>query len=62
MTPQQVVSDVFDGGEIGRGMFGSDTAFVVCEEAVHQPVHAFDGPMAPDDVTELVGLSVEEVM
>jgi hypothetical protein len=56
MTAQQVVSDVFDGREIGRGMFGSHPAFVVSEKAVHQPVHAFDGPMAADDVTELVGL------
>ena len=45
-----------NGGEIGRGMFGSDPAFVVSEEAVHQPVHALDGPVATDDSAELVGL------
>jgi hypothetical protein len=32
MTAQQVVGDVFDGGEIGRGVFGSDPAFVVSED------------------------------
>ena len=56
MTAQEVVGHVFDGCEIGRGMFGSDPALVVPEQAVHQPVHALDRPMTTDGVTEFVGL------
>ncbi len=34
------MSHVFDSGEIGRRMIGSDTALVVAEEYVHHPVEA----------------------
>lgn len=37
MAAQQDVRDMFDGGEICRGMVGSNPAFVVSEEAIHQP-------------------------
>ena len=29
---------MFDGGEIGRSVIGSDPAFVVAEDHVHDPV------------------------
>ena len=46
---------VFDGGEIGRSVIGSDPAFVVTEHHVHDPVQAvLDGPMASDDRSEKV--------
>ncbi len=41
---------MLDGGEVGGGMFGSDAAFVVAEEHVHDPVQAvLDRPMASHD-------------
>ncbi|MEQ1409598.1 hypothetical protein ABK249_32350, partial [Neorhizobium sp. Rsf11] len=35
---QQIGCDMFDGGEVGRGVFGSDAAFVVAEDHVQHPV------------------------
>ena len=55
MTAQQVERHMFDGGEVGGGMLGADPALVVSEDAVHQPVHAFDRPVMADDLGELVG-------
>jgi hypothetical protein len=40
---REVVRDVFDGGEIGRRMIGSDAALVVAEDHVH-PVAAYGRP------------------
>lgn len=56
MSAQQVKRDVFDGSEVGGGMLGSDPAFVVFEDAVHQSMHALDGPVTPDGEAEPVGL------
>ena len=55
MATQQVVGHMLDGREIGWRMIGSHTAFVIPEDAIHQPVHTFHGPVAPYDITELVG-------
>ncbi len=49
MPAQQVVGDEFDGDEVCRCMFGAHPAFIVAEGHVHQPMHTFDGPMAPHD-------------
>jgi hypothetical protein len=56
MPAQQFVGDMFDGDEVCRCMFGAHPAFIVAEAHVHQPMHAFDGPMAPHGIGELVGL------
>jgi hypothetical protein len=41
-------------GEVGGGMIGADSAFVVAEVRIHQPVKAvFDHPMAADSRPEL---------
>ena len=40
---------VFHGGEIGWSVLGADAAFVIPEDHVHDPVHAFHRPMAADD-------------
>ena len=46
----QVVSHVFDGGEVGGGVFGADAAFVIAEDHVHDPVQTvFHRPMTADD-------------
>jgi hypothetical protein len=37
-SADQVVSHVFDGGEIGRRMVGAQPAFVVAENHIHNPV------------------------
>jgi hypothetical protein len=37
-SADQVVSHVFDGGEIGRSMVGAQPAFVVTENHIHNPV------------------------
>ena len=48
--PDQVVGHVFECREISRGVFGSNPAFVVAEDHVHDPVETiFNGPVAPDD-------------
>jgi hypothetical protein len=47
---QQVLGDVFDGGEIGRGMVGSDAALVVAKDHVHHPMQTvFNCPVAAHD-------------
>jgi hypothetical protein len=38
--PDQVVGDVPDGGDVLRGVFGSDPTFIVAEGHVHDPVQA----------------------
>src|SRR4051794_22179816 len=46
-SARQVQRHVFDGGEVGWGVVGSDAAFVIAEDHVHDPVQAIlDGPMA----------------
>ena len=46
----QVMGDVLDGGEICRGVLGSDAAFVVAEDHIHDPMEAvLDRPMAAHD-------------
>jgi hypothetical protein len=52
----QVESDVFDGGEVGRGVFGSEPAFVIFEDHVHDPMETvLDRPMVADHRSHLVG-------
>ena len=59
----QVVRHVFDGGEVGGSVFGSDAAFVVAEDHVHDPVQAvLDRPMAADDRPDGVASKTSEVM
>ncbi len=36
----EVESDVLDGGEVGGGVVGSQAAFVVANDHVHDPVQA----------------------
>src|SRR3954467_14833018 len=49
-SARQVQRHVFDGGEVGWGVVGSDAAFVIAEDHVHDPVQAIlDGPMASHD-------------
>ena len=51
----QVVGHVLDGGEVGRGVVGSDPALVIAEDHVHDPVQAvLDRPVAADDRTQQV--------
>ena len=41
---------VFDGGEVGRGMIGSDPTLIVAENHVHDPVQTvLDRPVAAYD-------------
>src|ERR1019366_4457242 len=50
---EQVMGHVFDGGEIGRGVIGSDAALVVAEDHVHDPMQAvLDCPVAAHDRSE----------
>ena len=52
----QVVGHVLEGGEIGWGVIGSDTALVVTEDHVHHPVQAIlDHSMTADDWTQKIG-------
>ena len=47
---------MFDGGEVGWGVVGSDAAFVITEDHVHDPVQAvLDGPMASHDHGQAFG-------
>lgn len=47
---------MFDGGEIGWGVAGTDVALVVAKDHIHDPMEAIlDGPMLTDDGGELVG-------
>src|SRR5262249_5211653 len=39
-SPDQVEGHVLDGGEVGRGVIGADTAFVIAEHHVHDPMEA----------------------
>src|SRR4051812_50090557 len=39
-SARQVQRHVFDGGEVGWGVVGSDAAFVIAEDHVHDPVQA----------------------
>ena len=49
----QIVSHVAEGGEVGGRMFGADSAFVVAEDHIHDPMEAvLDRPMAADDGAE----------
>src|SRR4051812_34483905 len=49
-SARQVQRHVFDGGEVGGGVVGSDAAFIVAEDHIHDPVQAvLDGPMASHD-------------
>ena len=44
---------MFDGGEVGWRVIGSDPAVVVAEDHVHDPMQAvLDRPVAADDRTE----------
>src|SRR5271166_1720712 len=53
--PEQVVSHVFKGGEISRGVIGPDAALVIAEDHIHDPVQAvLDGPVAAHDRPEEV--------
>jgi hypothetical protein len=38
---------MFDGGEVGWGVVGSDAAFVIAEDHVHDPVQAPSWPIFP---------------
>ena len=50
----QVVGHVLEGGEVGGSVLGSDAAFVVAEDHVHDPVEAvLDCPMTADHGSEL---------
>jgi len=52
----QVVGHVFDGGEIGRRMIGSDPALVVAEDHVHHPMQAVLGrPVTAHDRPQQAG-------
>src|SRR3954462_7483183 len=44
---------MLDGREVGGGVIGSAAAFVIAEDHVHDPVHAFDRPVGADDRSEL---------
>ena len=47
---------MFEGGEIGGGVIGSQSAFVVAEDHVENPVEAvFDGPVIADEGAEETG-------
>src|ERR1700674_3810454 len=51
--PDQVEGHVLESCEIGGGVIGADTAFVVAEDHVHHPVQAIlDGPVAADNRPE----------
>jgi len=51
--------DVFDGGEIRRGVTCADAAFVVSEDHIHDPIQAvFDSSMVADDGGELRSMAV----
>ena len=55
-SSDEVEGDVLYGGEIGWGMIGSDPAFVVAEDHIHDPMEAvFDGPMVADDWADRMG-------
>lgn len=47
---------MFEGGEVGGRVIGSDAAFVVAEDHVHHPVQAvLDRPVTADDRPDLAG-------
>ena len=55
-SSDRVEGDVLDGGEIGRGVLGADTAFVIAEDHVHNPMQAvLDRPMSTDNWPDLGG-------
>src|SRR4051794_30730264 len=55
-SARQVQRHVFDGGEVGWGVVGSDAAFVIAEDHVHDPVQTvLDGPMASHDHGQAFG-------
>src|SRR5260221_11384513 len=52
----EIISDMAAGCEIGWRVVGSDAAFVVAKDHVHDPVQGvLDGPMRPDHRAERVG-------
>ena len=47
---------MLDGGKVGGCVLGSDPAFVVAKDHVHDPVEAvLDRPVAPHNRSQLVG-------
>src|SRR3954464_4256610 len=53
---RQVQRHMLDGGEVGWGVVGSDAAFIVAEDHIHDPVQAvLDGPMASHDHGQAFG-------
>ena len=42
-------------GEVGWRIVGADAAFVVAEDHIHYPVHAFDAPVFANSVGGLAG-------
>src|SRR4051812_21598963 len=59
-SARQVQRHVFDGGEVGWGVVGSDAAFVIAEDHVHDPVQAvLNGPMASHDCGQAFGWQAE---
>jgi hypothetical protein len=48
-SSDQVEGHVLDCGEVRGGVIGSDTAFIVAEHRIHEPVKAvLDHPMTSD--------------
>ena len=47
---------MLDGGEVGRGMIGSDPALVIAEDHIHDPMQTvLDRPMGADDGSQEIG-------
>ena len=54
MSSQQVVRDMLDCGEICGRILGSHATLFISEEAVHEPAHALDSPLTPNDIRQCV--------
>src|SRR5262252_7426512 len=55
-SPDQVEGHVLDGGEVGRGVIGADTAFIVAEHHVHDPMEAIlDHPVGANSRSKQAG-------
>ena len=54
--PEQIQGHMFDGGEVSRSVIGADSAFVVPQYHVHDPMQRIlDGPVIADNAPCLLG-------
>ncbi len=53
-SPEKIAGSMLDGGEVGRGVFGANAAFVIAKGHVHDPVQTiFNTPVIADKSSKI---------